>query len=72
MNNLGLSQKQIKTLIQGYLDKNADLIIGIDDPELVQLISVLCDGVAFAIEKNNQTIREQMRRGERDLGISLF
>jgi hypothetical protein len=72
LNNLGLSQKQVKALIQGYLDKNADLIIGIDDPELVQLIDVLCQGVAFAVEKNNQNIQEQLKRAEQNSGFSLF
>ncbi len=39
-----------KEIIEKHLDENADLLIGLDDPELNQLIKVLTEGVAAAIE----------------------
>ena len=39
-----------KAIIEKHLDENADLLIGLDDPELNQLIKVLTEGVAAAIE----------------------
>lgn len=71
MNNLGLSKSEIRKIIQKNLDQNADLVIGIDDPELVQLIDVLCDGIAFAIDKNNYAIQQALERHERDQAFRL-
>ena len=71
MNNIGLSRKQIRAIMQKHLDKNADLVIGIDDPELVQLIEVLCEGIAVAIEQNNQEITSNLNDQGRNIGLQF-
>ena len=71
MNNLGLDYKEIKNIIKGHLDKNADLIIGLDDPELTQLVDVICEGVAIAIEANNEHVGSQIESANRELGFRL-
>ncbi len=58
LNSVGLDKRVIRAVLQTHLDRNADLIIGIDDPEMVQLIEVLCDGIAEAIVANNEKIRK--------------
>jgi hypothetical protein len=60
MNNLGLSKKEVEEIIDEELEKNADLLIGVDDPEVLEMIQVLKSAFAKAIEKNNQKIEEKV------------
>jgi hypothetical protein len=53
---LGLTREKIKESIKDELDKNADLLIGIDDPEVQEMINVLVDSFSKAIEQNNEEI----------------
>lgn len=63
----GLNKSDILKIINSHLDKNADLLIGIDDPEINQLITVLVEGMTNAIEENNQAIEEQIQELIQDL-----
>jgi len=71
LTDLGLSRKDVRKIIQSHMDKNADLIIGIDDPEMIQLIDVLCDAIAIAIEQNNIKIKRDQDDAARDAGFRL-
>jgi hypothetical protein len=53
---MGLDKEQISKIINKELDKNADLLIGIDDPELNQLINVLTEAFSLAIAENNSRL----------------
>jgi hypothetical protein len=68
---VGLSKDAIRQVIQKHLDQNADLLIGSDDPEMVQLIEVLCDGITEAISANNKQITDNLKRGGMGLGMRL-
>lgn len=72
LSDTGLSYRALKQIIRKHLDKNADLIIGLDDPELSQLVDVICEGVAIAIEANNKELASQINRSSRDLGLKLL
>lgn len=64
MNNLnstvGLPYNEIRNIISDELDRNADLLIGIDDPEVQEMINVLADAFTKAIEKNNEAISDDL------------
>ena len=55
-NELGLSKTQIRRIIQQHMDKNADLLIGVDDPEVNEMINVLLDAFAEVIHINNKEL----------------
>jgi len=59
-NNIGLTEKQIENLIDRELDSNADLLIGIDDPEVQEMMSVLKKAIAVAISENNKQIQSDI------------
>lgn len=70
----GLSREDIKKIIDRYFKENADILIGIDDPEVNQLIEVLVDAFAEAIEENNEQFSKDIKeyiqntsRGKRGL-----
>jgi len=50
----------VRKRYQKHLNQNADLLIGIDDPEMTQLLDVLVEGVSKAIQENNEEIEEQL------------
>lgn len=54
----GLSAEQIDEIIEGQLEKNADILIGIDDPEMREMIDVLKHAISIAIVENNDAIEE--------------
>lgn len=58
-----------KEIIEKHLDENADLLIGLDDPELNQLIKVLTEGVAAAIESAVDELKTDVSRINKSLGI---
>lgn len=53
-NNYGLDKSDIAKIIKKRLDENADLLIGVDDPEVNELINILVEAVAEAIQLNNK------------------
>lgn len=57
---VGLPYDEIRQIIQDDLDRNADLLIGIDDPEMQEMINVLADAFSKAIEKNNNKITKDL------------
>lgn len=57
----GLSREDIKKIIDRYFKENADILIGIDDPEVNQLIEVLVDAFAEAIEENNKQFSKDIK-----------
>lgn len=61
LNSVGIDKQGIIKIVNTHLNKNADLLIGIDDPELNQLITVLVEGFASAIEQNNIGIHDDIQ-----------
>lgn len=59
--DIGLNKEQIRKIIQRHLNENADLLIGIDDPEMNQLIDVLIKAFVESIAQNNSKISHQLR-----------
>jgi len=59
-NNFGLSKKDIEEIIEKELEKNADILIGIDDPEMIEMIDVLKKAFSKAIEMNNEDIEKSV------------
>ncbi len=51
---IGLRRQDVKLIMERYLEKNADILIGVDDPEVNQLIDVLVDAFSEVIEANNR------------------
>lgn len=60
--DIGLSKDEIKSLIEKDLSKNADLLMGVDDPEVNLLIEVLVESTANVIAANNKKIYEELKR----------
>lgn len=58
-----------KAIIKKHLDENADLLIGLDDPELSQLIDVLVDGIAQAIAASKEELDSGLEGLKRNIGI---
>lgn len=67
--NLGLSKTDIESIIEKQLEQNADILIGIDDPEVQELINVIKQAVAIAIEKNNESLKSGIERILKDLKL---
>ena len=59
-NNFGLSEKDIEKIIEEELEKNADILIGIDDPEMIEMIDVLKKAFSKAIGMNNEEIEKSV------------
>ena len=53
----GLSRDVVKGIINKHLQENADILVGVDDPEVNQLVEVLVDAFADVIEENNKELR---------------
>ena len=64
--------KSSKDIIERHLDENADLLIGLDDPELGQLIKVLTEGVATAIEHAVDELQSEINNINRSLGRDRY
>lgn len=56
-------------IIEKHLNENADLLIGLDDPELNQLIKVLTEGVAAAIENAVDELQADVSNINKSLGL---
>lgn len=61
-NSFGLSKEDIEKIIDKELEINADLLIGIDDPEMQEMIDVIKKAVSKAVSKNNSQIEECVKR----------
>ena len=48
-------------IIRKRLDENADLLIGVDDPEVNELVNVLVNAVAEAIKINNEQLSNDLK-----------
>ncbi len=57
---LGLSEYEVKEIIQRHLDKNPDLKYYIDNPYFDEFIELLVEGICAAIEANNRRILDDM------------
>lgn len=58
--NFGLSEKDIEEIIEKELEKNADILIGIDDPEIIEMIDVLKKAFSKAIGMNNEELEKSI------------
>ena len=61
-NKVGLSKERLESIIENKLEKNADLMIGIDDPETLEMIDVLKDAMVAAIDQNNKEIENSIEK----------
>lgn len=59
-NQIGLSSQAIEAIIDNELNANADLLIGIDDPEVLEMVQVLKKAVAKAIHENNRKVDQKL------------
>lgn len=53
---LGIDREEMDKIVEKVFNENADILIGIDDPEVNQLKFVIVDAVLKVIEKNNKEI----------------
>ena len=58
----GLSENEIEEVINKEFEKNADLLIGIDDPEVLEMMDVLKKSIAKAISINNEKVEEKTQK----------
>lgn len=56
----GLNREAVRKIIDGHLQKNADILIGVDDPDVNQLVDVVVEAFADVIEKNNEELRDDI------------
>jgi len=64
----GLDKNELKKLIKKHFKENADILIGIDDPEINQLVDILVSAFSEAIEKNNNKIADDIIEYIKELG----
>lgn len=60
--NLGLRKSQIETIVRGKLEKEPDLKYYVDNDYVMRLVDLLVEGVAEAIDRNNDELDRQLRR----------
>lgn len=60
--NLGLRKSQIETIIRRKLEKEPDLKYYMDNDYVMRLVDLLVEGVAEAIDRNNDELDRQLRR----------
>ncbi len=58
----GLSESEVKRIIQDELDKNPDLKYYINNPYFNEMLSLLIDGVSKAIICNGEKILNDIER----------
>jgi len=54
------SRQEILKLLKGELEKNAHLLIGVDDPEVNELINVLIEAISKTIYINNKRLQDEI------------
>jgi len=57
----GLKKKDVERIVKKHFKKNADILLGIDDPEVNQLIEILVVALAESIEKNNDKLSNDIK-----------
>ena len=60
--NLRLRKSQIETIIRRKLEKEPDLKYYVDNDYVMRLVDLLVEGVAEAIDRNNDELDRQLRR----------
>lgn len=60
-NNFGLDKKDIKKIFENHFKENADILIGIDDPEVNQLVDILVNAFTEVVDRNNEQITEDVK-----------
>lgn len=60
--NLGLRKSQIETIVRRKLEKEPDLKYYVDNDYVMRLVDLLVEGVAEAIDMNNDELDRQLRR----------
>ncbi len=60
--NLGLRKSQIETIVRRKLEKEPDLKYYVDNDYVMRLVDLLVEGVAEAIDRNNDELDRQLRR----------
>jgi len=61
-NNFGLSKKEMETIIDNEIESNADIVIGIDDPEMIEMIDILKKAFSKALEANNEALESSVEQ----------
>jgi len=57
----GLEKEGARKIVQEHFKKNADILIGIDDPEVNQLVEILVEAFIDIIDKNNKEISNNIQ-----------
>lgn len=73
-NSIGLAKEKLEEIIDEVLEKNADILIGIDDPEVIEMIEILKKSFSRAIEENNKRLEkdiEEMIKDDKEKSRSL-
>ena len=60
MRHYGLRKEQIKSIIEDNLNRNPDIFYYIEDHYIQELVSLLSDGIAESIERNNEKITRDL------------
>jgi len=59
---LGLEKEKLKDIIGDCFKKNSDILMGIDDPEVIQLKDVIVDAFIDAMDRNNQKMHKDLEK----------
>jgi hypothetical protein len=62
MNKYGLRQEQLKRIILETMNSNPDLKYYVEDDYVLQLMYLMAEGVACAIEENTEHVIDRVTR----------
>jgi hypothetical protein len=62
MNKYGLRQEQLKRIILETMNSNPDLKYYVDDDYVLQLMDLMVEGVARAIEENTERVIDNITK----------
>lgn len=62
MNKYGLRQEQLKRIILENMNSNPDLKYYVEDDYVLQLMDLMAEGVARAIEENTEHVIDRVTR----------
>lgn len=63
MLDIFLRKEHIRESIQHHMDANPDVKYYLDDDSVLELVNALADGIAAAMEANNQRLIDVIKRG---------
>ena len=63
MNKYGLRQEQLKRIILETMNSNPDLKYYVDDDYVLQLMDLMVEGIARAIEENTERVIDNITKG---------